>query len=222
MTEAAWLTTDDLEVVLGACRPDLLTRGYIGNIDPITRLLNATFARRAWMDITPSLPFLAAIETIERLTEGEATWNDTQAAVIASANSSENGRDLPVAVMLFGPLSTADRAISLAKFYGLSEKDEAQERKHQCTLARCVYGNPFRPVSLDPSCLLWNDGTVVRIARAIYADQAFCLMPILADALEESGCSNTEILNHLRGRGVHTRGCYALDMLVDKPRPSMR
>jgi hypothetical protein len=41
-------------------------------------------------------------------------------------------------------------------------------------------------------------------------------MPILADALEESGCDHTDILNHLRQPGEHVRGCWVLDLLFSK------
>jgi hypothetical protein len=36
---------------------------------------------------------------------------------------------------------------------------------------------------------------------------------VLADALEEAGCSDADILGHLRGPGPHTRGCCLTDML---------
>jgi hypothetical protein len=39
---------------------------------------------------------------------------------------------------------------------------------------------------------------------------------ILADAIEEAGCADAEILAHLRGPGPHTRGCHVLDLLLGK------
>jgi hypothetical protein len=39
-------------------------------------------------------------------------------------------------------------------------------------------------------------------------------MPILADALEESGCENTDILLHCRQPGEHVRGCWVIDLLT--------
>ncbi len=38
---------------------------------------------------------------------------------------------------------------------------------------------------------------------------------ILADALEEAGCDNVDLLMHLRGRGPHVRGCWATDLLLN-------
>jgi hypothetical protein len=76
--------------------------------------------------------------------------------------------------------------------------------------------NPFRPVSLDPAWLAWNDGTVVRLAQAIYDGRAFDRLPVLADALEDAGCTDAGILGHLRGPGPHVRGCWAVDLLLGK------
>ena len=41
-------------------------------------------------------------------------------------------------------------------------------------------------------------------------------MPILADALEDAGCTNQDILNHCRGGGEHVRGCWVVDLLLGK------
>jgi hypothetical protein len=76
-----------------------------------------------------------------------------------------------------------------------------------------VFGNPFRPVSLDPS---WRTSTVVSLAEGIYADRAFDRLPILADALQDAGCDHADILNHCRSDGVHVRGCWVVDLLLGK------
>jgi hypothetical protein len=39
---------------------------------------------------------------------------------------------------------------------------------------------------------------------------------ILADALEEAGCTDAAILSHLRGPGPHVRGCWVVDLLLGK------
>ncbi|OWK43678.1 hypothetical protein FRUB_03277 [Fimbriiglobus ruber] len=83
----------------------------------------------------------------------------------------------------------------------------------QSTLARDIFGNPFRPAPLDPA---WQTSTVLSLAEGIYADRAFDRLPILADALEESGCDNTDLLNHCRSEGPHARGCWAVDLLLGK------
>jgi hypothetical protein len=80
-------------------------------------------------------------------------------------------------------------------------------------LYRSVLPNPFRPVSFDPS---WRTEAAVGIARGIYDDRAFERMPILADALQEAGCENQEILNHCRNPGHHVRGNWVVDLVLGK------
>src|SRR5262249_31616753 len=83
-------------------------------------------------------------------------------------------------------------------------------------LLREIVGNPFHPVTLNPAWLTWNDGTVPKVAQAIYDDRAFDRMPILADALEDAGCTDQAILDHCRGPGEHVRGCWVVDLLLGK------
>jgi hypothetical protein len=91
------------------------------------------------------------------------------------------------------------------------------ERAAQARLVRCLFGNPFRrPVALDPAWVAGNGGTVPRLAGGAYTDRAFKRLPILADALEDAGCADADLLGHLRGPGPHVRGCWALDALLAK------
>jgi hypothetical protein len=76
-----------------------------------------------------------------------------------------------------------------------------------------IFGNPFRPVNVDPA---WLTTDVRLLAEGIYAEKAFERMPILADALQEAGCDSDDLLNHLRGGGPHVRGCWALDLVLGK------
>ena len=82
-----------------------------------------------------------------------------------------------------------------------------------CYLTRCVFGNPFRPVAVDPA---WLTPAVVALARGIYEERAFDRMPILADALQDAGCDNDDILNHCRDDGPHVRGCWVVDLVLGK------
>jgi hypothetical protein len=84
------------------------------------------------------------------------------------------------------------------------------------SLFREVVGNPFCPIVVDPNWLLWNGGMVGKIAAAIYADRTFEQMPVLGDALEDAGCTNTELLAHCRQTASHVRGCWALDLLLGR------
>ena len=90
-------------------------------------------------------------------------------------------------------------------------------RRKQADLLRDILGPvPFRTVAVDPACLRWRDGTVHKVATAISSDRAFDRLPILADALEEAGCSDAEILAHCRGPGPHVLGCWVVDLILAK------
>jgi hypothetical protein len=88
--------------------------------------------------------------------------------------------------------------------------------KRSVLLLRDIFGNPFRPVPFDSGWLTWHDGTVPKLAQAIYDERAFDRLPILADALEDAGCSNADLLAHCRELGVHVRGCWVVDLLLGK------
>jgi hypothetical protein len=99
-----------------------------------------------------------------------------------------------------------------------SEKIDAKENTSQAFVLRDLFGPlPFRPSPpLPPAVLAWNDGTVGRIAQAIYDERAFDRLPILADALEDAGCDSEELIRHCRSAGPHVRGCWAVDLLLGK------
>jgi len=100
---------------------------------------------------------------------------------------------------------------------------ERKGRKVQTLLLRDIFGNPFRPVTFAPAILTWHDGTVVRLAQAIYEERQLpagtfdpARMNILADALLDPGCDNEEIIQHCRGDMPHVRGCWLIDLLLGK------
>jgi len=61
-----------------------------------------------------------------------------------------------------------------------------------------------------------NNFIAPQIAQAIYDERDFDRLPILADALEDAGCDNTDLLNHCRQPGDHVRGCWAVDLVLGK------
>ena len=93
---------------------------------------------------------------------------------------------------------------------GWTEPDPSAEMANRL---RCIVGNPFCPETLDPA---WLTSTVVALARGIYDDRAFDRLPILADALQDAGCDNDDILNHCRDAGPHVRGCWVVDLVLGK------
>jgi hypothetical protein len=92
----------------------------------------------------------------------------------------------------------------------------SEELAAQACLLRDLFGNPFRPVTLDPAVLTWHGGLLVSMARRMYDSRDFTDMPVLADGLEEAGCSDSDILGHCRSGGEHVRGCWVVDLLLGK------
>jgi hypothetical protein len=83
-------------------------------------------------------------------------------------------------------------------------------------LLREVFGNPYRPVPIDPLWLCQGEGCVTRLARVLYDEERFEDLPILGDALEEAGCTDRALLDHCRRAGGHVRGCWALDAVLGR------
>jgi hypothetical protein len=89
----------------------------------------------------------------------------------------------------------------------------ADARQEEARLLRDVVGNPFRPVAVE---LPWLTPVVVSLARELYERPTVDRMQGLAGALDEAGCSDAELLGHLRGPGPHVRGCFVLGCLLGK------
>jgi hypothetical protein len=101
---------------------------------------------------------------------------------------------------------------------------KANRRAQFCRIVRCIFGPlPFRPIMIEPTC---STPTITNLAQTIYNDRevwnnpasrsSFDQLPILADALEEVGCTDADLLAHCRGDGPHARGCWVIDLLLGK------
>jgi hypothetical protein len=103
----------------------------------------------------------------------------------------------------------------------LAARVTEREPPIQSALLRDLLGpRPFRPVALDPA---WRTPDGLSLAQAAYEHRALpagtldpARLGLLADALEDAGCDNPDILGHLRGPGPHVRGCWAVDLLLRK------
>lgn len=127
-------------------------------------------------------------------------WTEAQkAAYYASSNASYTFADI-----------SNPGAASSSNEYSSSRMAEEQ---FQSFLLRDIFGNPFRPVTFNPPRLT---STVLALAQGIYDEKVFDRLPILADALQDAGCDNEDILNHLRLPGEHCRGCWALDLVLGR------
>jgi hypothetical protein len=112
-----------------------------------------------------------------------------------------------------------EATFSKSEFVGDTEKALAAQQVDSnkiVELFRDIFGNPFRSITINSAWLAWRDGAIVRIAQHIYDDRAFADLPELADALEEAGCTNAELLAHCRQPGPHVRGCWSVDLILGK------
>jgi hypothetical protein len=90
-----------------------------------------------------------------------------------------------------------------------------REEDAQADLFREIAAHLLLGLDFDPLWRAFDGGIVVQLAGAIYEDRAYERMPILGDALEEAGCTSTELLQHCRQTpGEHVRGCWVLDLCL--------
>jgi hypothetical protein len=158
--------------------------------------------------------------------QGEASslrvWNMTRLDWIAQAAAPIYYRDVSqdsafATIPESGPVGWERALAQLRHFWGdachgqACQAAVAAERAAQAELLRDLFGNPFRPAALEPT---WRTPDVLALASVIYAEGAFERLPILADALEEAGCDNGDVLAHCRQPVPHVKGCWLLDRLL--------
>jgi hypothetical protein len=117
---------------------------------------------------------------------------------------------------LVGDLRGLSGAIAEAEVGLTSERYNAvidAESRAEQPLLHDIFGNPFRPVAMDPA---WRTEAALALARQMYESRDFSPMPILADALQDVGCEDGAILSHCRVGGPHVRGCWVADLIIGK------
>jgi len=93
------------------------------------------------------------------------------------------------------------------------EEDFLRDLDERCVQEATAWCRARWESSLDP---LWRTSTVIALAKGINEEKAFDRLPILADALQDAGCENDDVLDHCRGAGPHVRGCWVVDLLLGK------
>jgi hypothetical protein len=219
MTEKQWLNARDLGPMLThLCRNAIVSERKL-------RLFACACCRRLW-------PFLderarRVVEGVERYAEGLVPRIDLEHRWGTAIDiAGELPRPLPAGAAF---AAVVEAARTDAQTPGATPSQDAAafaaaqaafarrgEKKAQRELLRDLFGNPFRPVCVQPAWRLWDGGTLVQMAQVIYDEHHFGDLPVLADALEDAGCADEALLGHLRGPGPHARGCWALDLLLGK------
>jgi hypothetical protein len=203
MTEAEWLACTDPQSMLEYLRDKINDRKL--------RLFACACCRNSWHTLQRWHEFQAAIHMAEKYADGFATLGRLQLA-------HDRIRHYP----LYKDATLVARCLALAAVSPLPM--EALIKSPQalcgeagaCELIRDIAGNPFRLTSVPRLALAWCDWTPLKIAQVIYDDRAFDRLPLLADALEDAGCTDADILSHCRTPGDHVRGCWVVDLLLGK------
>ena len=223
MTEADWLAETDLNRLLSFAEPRLSPRK--------ARLLTAALCRAVGLP-KHHPDFLAALDVIERHADGLATSVELDDArqrcrVLAIQQFEDSARSAGVTQGALAIIqSELAWAVAFAATTPLSVEAVGRrvlETTHpsyaDVLTDACrrrlfdVAGNPFRPVSFDPA---WRTRTAVALAGQMYESRDFGAMPILADALQDAGCTSEDILDHCRdAEFTHVRGCWVLDGVLE-------
>ncbi|OAI50591.1 hypothetical protein AYO44_17675 [Planctomycetaceae bacterium SCGC AG-212-F19] len=175
------------------------------------RLFSCGCCRRIW-ELLSDERSRAVVLVAERFADSQATkWELHTAdndALDAYYDAGTPTRDAAATAL------TASRTETWSVFSASEYSRLAPAGKDHAEILRCIFGSlPFRSVTITPSWLTTN---VVSLAQAIYDERAFDRMPILADALEDAGCDNADVLNHCRQPGEHVRGCWVVDLLLGR------
>jgi len=190
------------------------------------RLLLATYCRTFLPELLLEERTRHVIEVAEAYSDGAVEKDDLARAKRAALKAVEGQHRLASAVRSVAHGLPIREAVDFPNFClrpwrtsNYNHPTPAQRRRLG-QLIRDIFGDPFRPVTINPT---WLTPTVLALAQTAYNDRflpAGTLDParlaVLGDAVEDAGCSEAELLRHLRGEGPHVRGCFAVDAVLGK------
>jgi hypothetical protein len=229
MTEREWLESTYPKLML-----ELLT---IKASERKLRLFAVACCRRVWRSFEDERS-KTAVDVAEQLADGLATRLEVRRACDGALAAVWDVPKCAATIALMRPRKAAYRSLGTGlRFRSRNAVKVAEdaagasawcshsdwevgvqaEAASQAVLLRDIFHDPFYPLpAIDPTWLVWNDSTILKLARTIYEGLAFDRLAVLGDALEEAGCSNEEILGHCRTQGSHFKGCWLLDLLLGK------
>jgi hypothetical protein len=220
MTETEWLDCTDPLPMIAFLHCQAATQRFRLTSRQL-RLLAVAYCRPAFR-LLPDARSRQAVDVAERYADGLANsdelWRASELAARAArvGTSKAAGAAALAAGVHPGSASAIARQVAYAVWAAAPRaRVEAWDREwqRQADLVRDIFGNPFRRAFPDPA---WRTPTVLAIATGAYADRDFSALPILADALEDAGCTAAEVLEHCREPAEHTRGCWVVDWCLGK------
>ena len=220
MTEAEWRTCGSRvhmrRMIVGRW-PDLFRRWIFFNLACLRRVedLLGEPRCRALMDLLESS---SASANCQRLLSHHTECEDVRDTIRELMARLDDPFRLARVAACHGLLAAGDCTLATSEMVAVAVGRQAgnprDERRAHCGLLRDIFGNPFRPVAFDPA---WGTDTAVSLARLMYDLRDFGAMPILADALQDAGCEDEQILVHCRDANqVHVRGCWVVDLVLGK------
>jgi hypothetical protein len=212
MTEREWQLCNDPDVMLEWLLLRKLLNGKAS--ERKLRLLACAACRQQWGCFLEHSK--RVIEVVERYTEDQATHEEVRHSLVAFLDEDgyprnptlDSDEDLAwrVAARSFGRMQVQD---VLGQLHHVKRQAQAQ-------LVREIFGNPLRPARVRKAWLRWNDRVIPTLAQQMYQEREYEQMPVLGDALEDAGCTDAGMLQHCRQPGKHVRGCWVVDLILNK------
>jgi len=227
MTEAEWLTCTDPTPMLEFLRDNVTERKLMLVVCACGRLVSHLLTDSRSKEALP---------IAERFADGLVSQAEMDAVFQPACNAAAEATRYSAGTTDGAPLPTWAAAWVIAKaviatstmrgedaFLGAVDGlDFATSALGQSPtpLLQDIFGNPFRPA---PIASHWLTPTVLSLAQAAYDNRILpagtldnARLAILANALEEAGCDDADILAHCRGLWPHVRGCWVVDILLGK------
>jgi hypothetical protein len=169
---------------------------------------------------------MASLEEVAETREAlrvayEASIDATRAYLVAPVSLCETARLLNVLVLLFNDPWGAARNLIVPQTIVHPGTPvpllTSEELRTCCWLLRDVFGERGAGLTSPWWQDDWRTDTAVSLASTMYESRDFSAMPILADALQDAGCDNDDILDHCRDANqAHVRGCWVVDLVLGK------
>lgn len=231
MTDAEWRSCDEPKLLLNDFLRKRNRKVRLAAIAACRSCMGGFYDEYVVQHLSPSVAskylrqVTVALAVSERFADGQATERElakaeTKAKAIHDALFAVYLAASDCADLLYEGLSSIQEVTAAIRDAVSREPEEAfSDLEMLCGLEpfiaadlREVFGPPT-PTSFRRE---WLTAQVTALAKAAYDVADFDRLPILADALEDAGCDNTDILDHLRRPNSHVRGCWALDLILGK------